>query len=84
MTEHLSTSKTLAALSYSASAGTITGGVFSVHDFAVYCGIVLGVLTFVVNFIYQVLKDRRHKREHLLTMEIKERELKQAASDGQS
>lgn len=47
---------------------TISGWFLS-SEFAVLCGIVLGLGGFAVNFIFQLKRDRREQREHVARME---------------
>ncbi|MGL6122601.1 MAG: holin [Shewanella sp.] len=70
------TPKVLTAASYSASATTAAGGVFTVNDLALWLGIFLAVLTFFVNWIYQAFKDRRDAARHALETQILHAQLK--------
>lgn len=71
------TQKMLAAASYSASATTAAGGVFTVNNLALWIGIFLTVLTFLVNWIYQAFKDRRDAERHELQTQVLKAQLKQ-------
>lgn len=70
------TPKVLTAASYSASATTAAGGVFTVNDLALWLGILLAVLTFFVNWIYQAFKDRRDADRHKLETQLLHAQLK--------
>lgn len=49
-------------------AGMTISGWFLSSEFAVLCGIVLGLGGFAVNFFFQLRRDRREQREHTARM----------------
>ena len=53
---------------YTGAGMTISGWYLS-SEFAVLCGIVLGLGGFAVNFVFQLRRDRREQREHAARME---------------
>jgi len=50
-------------------AGMTISGWFLSSEFAVLCGILLGLGGFAVNFTFQLKRDRREQREHKARME---------------
>lgn len=72
MTQHATIETTLATAGSKATytgAGMTISGWFLSSEFAVLCGILLGVGGFVVNFCFQLKRDRREQREHKARME---------------
>jgi len=71
MTQH-AIETTLAAAGSKATyagAGMTISGWFLSSEFAVLCGILLGICGLVVNFLFQLKRDRREQREHRARME---------------
>ena len=72
MTQHAAIETTLATAGSKATytgAGMTISGWFLSSEFAVLCGILLGVGGLVVNFFFQLKRDRREQREHKARME---------------
>ncbi|MCT8857551.1 phage holin family protein [Shewanella xiamenensis] len=51
--------KAVAAASYGASISTAAGGAFTVNELALWGGLLLALLTFIVNWVYQSRKETR-------------------------
>lgn len=69
--DEVGSQKIVAAASYGTSISTAAGGVLTVNELALWGGLLLALLTFIVNWIYQARKERREtdkeRREAELT-----------------
>ncbi|MCE9785600.1 MULTISPECIES: HP1 family phage holin [Shewanella] len=55
----ITTEKAASTAAYSTGIGTSVGGALSVNEYALWGGLALSALTFVINLIYQARRDRR-------------------------
>ena len=71
MTQNVTIETTLATAGSKATytgAGMTISGWFLSSEFAVLCGILIGVGGLIVNFFFQLKRDRREQREHKARM----------------
>ncbi|MGR6502827.1 HP1 family phage holin [Shewanella sp. Koi 1] len=74
--------KVVAAASYGASITTAAGGAFTVNDLALWGGLFLALLTFIVNLVYNARKDRREAELTRLESELAKARLAKELSNG--
>lgn len=78
----MSSQKVTAAASYGASITTAAGGAFTVNDLALWGGLFLALLTFIVNLVYNARKDRREAELTRLESELAKARLAKELSNG--
>ncbi|MGI2079175.1 holin [Shewanella putrefaciens] len=74
--------KVVAAASYGASISTAAGGAFTVNELALYGGLLLALLTFIVNWVYQARKERREAELTRLESELAKARLAKELANG--
>lgn len=74
--------KVVAAASYGASISTAAGGAFTVNELALWGGLLLALLTFIVNWVYQARKERREAELTRLESELAKARLAKELSNG--
>lgn len=74
--------KVVAAASYGASISTAAGGAFTVNDLALWGGLFLALLTFIVNLVYNARKDRREAELTRLESELAKARLAKELANG--
>lgn len=74
--------KVVAAASYGASISTAAGGAFTVNELALWGGLLLALLTFIVNWVYQARKEKREAELTRLESELTKARLAKELSNG--
>lgn len=74
--------KVVAAASYGASISTAAGGAFTVNELALWGGLLLALLTFIVNWVYQARKEKREAELTRLESELAKARLAKELSNG--
>lgn len=74
--------KVVAAASYGASISTAAGGAFTVNELALYGGLLLALLTFIVNWVYQARKEKREAELTRLESELAKARLAKELGNG--
>ena len=72
-----STQKSFSIASYISSLFTSIGGALTLNDLAILAGILIALLTFAINWIYQERRDNREAALHKINIELAKKELKQ-------
>lgn len=78
----MSMQKAFSGASYSASVTTAAGGAFTINEWAMVVGIVLALLTFVINWIYKAAQNKRDKEQHELNKELIQQKLDELRGSG--
>ena len=74
--------KIVAMASYGASISTAAGGAFTVNEMALWGGLLLAALTFIVNWVYQARKERREAELTRLESELAKARLAKELANG--
>jgi hypothetical protein len=72
-----STQKSFSIASYLSSLFTSISGALTLNDLAILAGILIALLTFAINWIYQERRDNREAALHKINIELAKKELKQ-------
>lgn len=72
-----SAQKSFTLASYSSSLFSAVGGALTLNDIAILLGIVVALLTFAINWVYQARRDQRERVLHLINIEVAKKELAQ-------
>lgn len=79
----VSAQKATAAASYGASISTAAGGAFTVNELALWGGLLLAFLTFIVNWAYQARKEAREAELTRLETELTKARLARVTESSQ-
>lgn len=75
------TAKVVAAASYGASISTAAGGAFTVNELALWGGLLLAFLTFIINWLYQWRRERRESELTRIETELAKAKLAKELSN---
>ena len=77
----VSSQKAVAAASYGASISTAAGGALTVNELALWGGLLLALLTFLVNWIYQAKRNHREVKLNELEAQLVKAKLERLQHD---